>query len=190
MTAPENRLCTWMPFYFGDYLKDTMHLRTEGHGAYLLLIAHYWTHGKPLPDNDERLSAIVRLDRKDWKRLRPTLAEFFRIGNGVWRHKRIDAELDKAAKISQKRKEAGKIGGKASAESKANAQASATANAQANEVANEVAKVEAKPKQNSRQSQSQSQNQKDHIQEETLYGGTVYGRIRENPFKDVRGTAE
>ncbi len=52
---------SWMPIYWGDHLRDTMHLTAEGHGAYLLLIAAYWTTGKPLPDDDDHLMTVARL---------------------------------------------------------------------------------------------------------------------------------
>ena len=41
----------YMQLYVADYLADTMHLTTEEHGAYLLLIMNYWQTGKPIKEN-------------------------------------------------------------------------------------------------------------------------------------------
>ncbi|WP_347271651.1 YdaU family protein [Rhizorhabdus histidinilytica] len=92
----------WMPLYVGDYLKDTARLTTEQHGAYLLLILDYWSNGAP-PDEDAVLQQITKLDRSGWKRVRPALARMFQIGNGEWRHKRIDKELTSAASNAERR---------------------------------------------------------------------------------------
>lgn len=113
---------TWMPMYWGDYVRDTMHLRTLEHGAYMLLIGAYWVGGQPLPDDDNRLSAITRLEQKAWMNMRPAIAAFFSIGNGMWRHKRIDAELDRSKRLAELKQTAGKKGGKRKAENAANGQ--------------------------------------------------------------------
>jgi uncharacterized protein YdaU (DUF1376 family) len=86
---------TYMPIVIGDYLKDTMHLEAAEHGAYFLSILHYWANG-PLIDDDKKLAAICRVSRADWPAMRETLAPFFQIADGVWRHKRIEAELERA----------------------------------------------------------------------------------------------
>ena len=87
---------SWMPLYWGDYLADTQHLSTLEHGAYLLLIGRYWTGGKPLPADDARLAQIARLPLPQWRRVKPALADMFICDADVWRHKRIDKELQKA----------------------------------------------------------------------------------------------
>lgn len=88
----------WMPFYVADYLGDTRHLSTLEHGAYLLLIFHYWQRGS-LPDDDGRLATIAGLSAEEWGRCRPTIAEFFGPG---WTHRRIDDELAAAVEKSGK----------------------------------------------------------------------------------------
>lgn len=101
----------WMPLYVGDYLGDTGHLTTTQHGAYLLLMMHYWRKGQ-LPDDDRQLSKIAKLPLKTWCEYRPTLQDFFYDG---WKHKRIDAELEKMMRVSAKRAIAGQKGGIGSA---------------------------------------------------------------------------
>jgi uncharacterized protein YdaU (DUF1376 family) len=92
----------WLPLYVADYKADTAHLTTAEHGAYLLLIMHYWTCGG-LPDDDRKLSRIVGMDDGEWLAAKDTLAAFFQDG---WRHKRIDAEIEKMVAVSEKRRDA------------------------------------------------------------------------------------
>lgn len=103
---------TWMPLVIGDYLKDTGRLTTEQHGAYLLLIMDYWVSGPPADDDDE-LAAITKLDPKTWRRQRTKIERFFRIEGGLWRHKRIDAELAAAQENSDKRAERASVAAQA-----------------------------------------------------------------------------
>ena len=100
-----------MPLYVAEYLGDTGHLSTTQHGAYLLLIMHYWRkHG--LPDEDKQLAAITKLPLRLWLDCRETLQAFFYDG---WKHKRIDAELSKRIELSNKRAAAGSRGGEVTA---------------------------------------------------------------------------
>jgi uncharacterized protein YdaU (DUF1376 family) len=105
-----------MPLYVGDYLGDTGHLTTTQHGAYLLLMMHYWRKGS-LPDEDKQLAAITKLSLKGWLECRETMQMFFYDG---WSHKRIDAELQTISKLSNKRAIAGQLGGMRSALSRMN----------------------------------------------------------------------
>lgn len=83
----------YMQFFVADYLADTMHLTTEEHGAYLLLIFNYWQTGKALPNNDKRLSIIAGLDSERWTNVKQTLAEFFVVSEENLTHPRIEADL-------------------------------------------------------------------------------------------------
>jgi uncharacterized protein YdaU (DUF1376 family) len=97
----------WMPIYIGDYLADTGHLSTTQHGAYLLLLMHYWRK-RELPDDDKQLAAIAKLPLRIWLDSKDTIQAFFFDG---WKHKRIEAELQRRAEVSDKRAAAGAKGG-------------------------------------------------------------------------------
>lgn len=103
----------WLPFYVADYLGDTMHLTTLQHGAYVLLLMHYWRNG-PLPNDDAKLAQIARMDRKAWHTISEVLREFFTAnGDGTLHQKRMDWELRRWGEIADKRREAGRRGAEA-----------------------------------------------------------------------------
>ena len=85
-----------------------MHLSTEEHGAYFLLMMHYWSNGEPLPDDDGELAVITKISPHKWKKFSQKVRKFFIEKDGMLFHKRLEDELKKAAEISQKRAEAGK----------------------------------------------------------------------------------
>ena len=122
----------WMPLYWGDYLRDTRDLSTLQHGAYLLLIAHYWQHGG-LPDDERALASIAGVPRPTWRRIAPALAAKFSPG---WRHKRIDAEIDRTERAITQRRIAGAKGGHKTALARAIAVGSALKAAQTNPLRN------------------------------------------------------
>lgn len=95
----------WMPLYIGDYLADTMHLTTEQHGAYLLLIMAYWKNGGALSSNDQMLAATCRLSADAWSMHKHTLASFFDTwtDSKLWIHARAEKEMEKAGNNQEKR---------------------------------------------------------------------------------------
>lgn len=99
----------WMPLYVADYLADTTHLSAAEHGAYLLLIMHYWQKGA-LPTDDAILARVCRMTPREWAKSRETIAALFGPG---WTHERINFELEKAARKSEARAESGARGGAA-----------------------------------------------------------------------------
>jgi uncharacterized protein YdaU (DUF1376 family) len=97
----------WMPFYWGDYFGHTRHLTRAQHGAYLLLIGHYWTTGG-LPDDDRQLAAISASTPEEWQADKPVLQAFFYDG---WKHKRVEAELIRHVEKLTRLRAAGQKGG-------------------------------------------------------------------------------
>lgn len=91
----------WMPLYINRYFGKTRHLSTLEHGAYLLLLMSYWKLQGPLPDDDIRLARYAALSLRQWVKMRPTIAEFFQIGEGQWVSTRAEKEIVIAKSRSQ-----------------------------------------------------------------------------------------
>lgn len=67
-----------MPLFTDAYLADTRHLSTTEHGAYLLLLMVHWRIGEEgLPDDERLLARYAGLTLDKWRRLAPTIRQFF-----------------------------------------------------------------------------------------------------------------
>jgi uncharacterized protein YdaU (DUF1376 family) len=75
------------------------------------LIRDYWVNGPP-PDDDSTLARILRIERREWSKIRPVIAQFFEIRDGHWYHDKVEKERAKADEIAAKRREAGGRGGR------------------------------------------------------------------------------
>lgn len=101
----------WYAFYPGDYANDTAHLTLTEHGAYRLLLDHYYMTAKPLSANAEQLLRVCRAFAKpDADALLSVLQTFFVLKKDGYHHKRVDQELAKAQELSEKRRDAAKKG--------------------------------------------------------------------------------
>lgn len=147
----------WMPFYVNDYSGDTALLSLQQHGAFCLLLIHYWTL-EELPDDLPQLYRLCRcFDEEDKAAVAYVVGKYFMPVDGVLRNKRMDEEIRKAKEIAAKRSELGKKGNaiKYSRNSERNSDDLAVANG----IAKASQTGSLNTSQNSRLSQSQSQPQ-------------------------------
>lgn len=141
-----------MSWHIGDYKRDTGHLRAAEHGAYFLLIMHYWARGA-LPDDDRQLATIACMTDREWKAARPTLVAFFQPG---WKHKRVEEEIADANEQYRRRSAAGRAGGIATANGK-HCRSNATSNTEAGPPANEQQPITDNPKEEKKEATGSSE---------------------------------
>ena len=100
----------YMPLYCGDYLGDTSHLNQGQHGAYVLLMMHYWRKG-PLTIDKKQLYLITRARTiRERRNVDAVLNLFFDGKNGSYRNNRLDLELRSFEKKAETLAEAGRQG--------------------------------------------------------------------------------
>lgn len=93
-----------------DYESDTTHLSLMEHGAYRLLLDHYYKKRQPLPANASLLHRICRAFASDEQAaVHTVLEEFFVLKADGYHQKRADREIDKAQEISAKRSAAANV---------------------------------------------------------------------------------
>jgi uncharacterized protein YdaU (DUF1376 family) len=103
----------WMPLYVADYLADTLDLRADETGVYLLMLMIAWRRPDGALPNDMKwlqraLSSCARdMHGNRFNRLVPPLLErFFVLGeDDKFRNKRLTKEREKAEKFSEKQRE-------------------------------------------------------------------------------------
>jgi uncharacterized protein YdaU (DUF1376 family) len=102
---------SFMPWFTGDYRRDTQHLSMMEHGAYLLLLAHCWDQKGPLPLDERRIFGICNArSNEEMGAVRNVLTEFFTRMEDGWYNRRIMREIERSEAIIDKKREAGKLG--------------------------------------------------------------------------------
>lgn len=123
----------WWPRYVGDYRAKTARLSALEHGVYVLLLDEYYSVGEPLPANAGDLQNICRcFAEHEQAAMHKVLHRFFILKEDGWHNERADQELQKRAKISEKRSNAAKIKHSNALQNACKTPANADANADAN----------------------------------------------------------
>jgi uncharacterized protein YdaU (DUF1376 family) len=101
----------WYAFFPGDYLRDTAALSLMEHGAYRLLLDHYYSTGSPIPADKKLVYRICRASlAAERAAVDRVLKGFFRQELDGYHNPRTDAELVKRAGRAAERAESGRRG--------------------------------------------------------------------------------
>ena len=102
-----------LPLFTDAFIADTGHLNAQETGAYLMLLMVAWRSPDcRLADDDDKLARWARVDRRTWKRLKPTVMEFWTLREGFWTQKRLTQERDIVSKRADAARSNGKHGGR------------------------------------------------------------------------------
>lgn len=100
--------------YMGDYGRDTAHLSLAEHGAYTLLLDHYYSTEQPLPADPAALFRICRAFDKLEQRAVMSVADAFfpKSEDGLRRNARADMEIPKDLRAIEASRVNGRNGGR------------------------------------------------------------------------------
>ncbi len=101
---PEH-LFIFAQWHIGDYIIGTQGMSLEQEGAYQRFLMRLYARGKPLPDNDGIMAAIMSLSTRVWRRIKTALIEAGKIvvRAGCLTNKRFEQERLKRAEQLRKR---------------------------------------------------------------------------------------
>lgn len=82
--------------YIGDYQRDTAHLSVTEHGAYLLMLQHYYATEKPLPTGKALHRMLRAQDKAEREAIDAVASQFWRETDRGLVNDRADVEITKA----------------------------------------------------------------------------------------------
>ena len=101
--------------HIGDYARDTAHLSIAEHGAYLLMLQHYYATEKPIPQ--DLVYAVTRARTAAGKAATDSvLRQFFKLESSGFRSERCDQEIEKMKKTIEANRKNGANGGRPKSE--------------------------------------------------------------------------
>jgi len=102
-----------LPIFTDAFIADTLHLNALQTGAYFMLLMVAWrTKTCSLPDDDDRLAAFSRLDKRTWLKNKDVIMAFWHRNNaGEFYQKRLSDER----KLAEDRRNQAVQAGRASA---------------------------------------------------------------------------
>lgn len=98
--------------YIGDYQRDTAHLSVTEHGAYLLMLQHYYATEKPLPTGKALHRMLRAQDKAEREAIDSVVAQFWRETVDGLVNDRASNEIGKAEHQRTVNREVGKLGGR------------------------------------------------------------------------------
>jgi uncharacterized protein YdaU (DUF1376 family) len=100
-----DHLFIYAQWHIGDYIAGTVGMSLEHEGAYQRFLMRLYSRGKPLPDDDSVMAAIMSLSVRVWKRVKQALIEAGKIvvRAGCLTNKRFEQERLKRAEQMRKR---------------------------------------------------------------------------------------
>jgi uncharacterized protein YdaU (DUF1376 family) len=94
----------WLKITVRDLIADTQHMSAEAFGAFLRLLLWSWDQGRPVPNDDDEIARIIGMQVRAWRKIRPVVAEKFRISARGWSNKRLEEERASALKLRETNK--------------------------------------------------------------------------------------
>ena len=86
----------WYKRYPASYRGDTWGLTLAEHGAYNLLLDHYYLTERPLPTGDAALASICGVTIEVWLTVKESVTRHFAVNNALMRHHKCDEVIDAA----------------------------------------------------------------------------------------------
>lgn len=108
----ENKTDIWLPWYPGDYLKDTLHFSLEEDAFYRRALDQCWMGKGCIPSDPARLKLLLRVTRPQWERCSWVFIKHFYREGECYRNLRVDKEMKKAQERADNARKNGMNGGR------------------------------------------------------------------------------